>query len=92
MVLYTCPAKKTAGAIGHPCGVAARALDQAGITYEIKVAGGFKNVPFTTAGGKRDEVKALSGQERVPILVLDDQTVITGSKSIATWAKEQAAR
>lgn len=90
MVLYTCAAKKIGGSLGHPCGHAAIALDKAGISYEIKTVGGFKNVPFTTGGGRREEVKALSGQERVPILVLDDDTVITGSKEIATWAKTHA--
>ncbi|MDQ8045579.1 MAG: glutathione S-transferase N-terminal domain-containing protein [Solirubrobacteraceae bacterium] len=90
MVLYTCGFKKIAGSIGHPCGHAAIALDKAGIDYEIKTVGGFKNVPGTTGGGKRDEIKQLSGQERVPILVLDSGTVISGSKEIATWAKEHA--
>lgn len=91
MVLYTCGFKTLLGAVGHPCGHAAIALDKAGIAYEIKAVGGFKNVPFTTGGGKRAEVKALSGQERVPILVLDDRSVISGSKEIAAWAKTHAA-
>ncbi len=90
MILYTCFGKGSGGAV-HPCAVAIRALDRAGIEYELKTVGGLKNVPFTTRGGKRDEIKALSGQERVPILVLDDGTVVTGSKQVAAWAKEHAA-
>lgn len=85
MVLYTCFAKGLGGSL-HPCAVAKNALDKAEIPYELKTVAGLKNVPFTTLRGKRKEVKELSGQERVPILVLDDGTVITGSKTIATWA------
>jgi glutaredoxin len=90
MDLYLCFAKGAGGAL-HPCAVAKNALDDAGLPYELKTVGGLKNIPFTTSGGKRDEIKRLSGQERVPILVLDDGSVITGSKQIKTWAKEQAS-
>lgn len=89
MVLYTCFGKGAGGAL-HPCAVAVNALDKAGIQYELKTVGGLKNIPFTTFGGKRDEIRALSGQERVPILVLDDQSVVTGSKAIKAWATEHA--
>ena len=46
MILYTCAAQKhgaTGPLIKHPCGVAAKALDDAGQPYEIKVVAGFKN-------------------------------------------------
>ncbi|MGN6586986.1 MAG: glutathione S-transferase N-terminal domain-containing protein, partial [Solirubrobacterales bacterium] len=36
----------------------------------------------------REEVKRLSGTNEVPILVLDDGEVISGSGTIARWAKE----
>ena len=46
MVLYTCGFKKTAGdlpaAIAHPCGRAAKALDDAGHDYELKTVGGYR--------------------------------------------------
>ena len=93
MVLYTCPARTHgAGAplIKHPCGVAAQALDAAGHSYEVKVAGGFKHVPFSRRG-KRKEILALSGQEDVPILVLDDDTTINGSDQIVAWAASHSA-
>jgi hypothetical protein len=68
MVLYTCPAR-THGAnapiIKHACGVAATALDEAGHGYEVKVAGGFKSIPFSRRG-KRQEILSLTGQEDVP--------------------------
>ncbi len=36
----------------------------------------------------RAEVRKLSGTDEVPILVLDDGEVISGSGTIAKWAKE----
>ena len=89
MILYTCPAQ-THGAnaplVKHPCGVAAKALDAAGQSYEVKVVGGFKNVPFSRRG-KRREIVDLTGQEDVPVLVTDDGSIITGSKAIVDWAR-----
>ncbi len=93
MVLYTCPAR-THGAnvplIAHPCGVAAQALDKAGYTYDVKTAGGFKNVPFSRRG-KRKEIRELTGQEDVPVLLLDDGTTVTGSSTIVEWAAAHPA-
>ena len=37
---------------------------------------------------ERAEVKELSGTNEVPILVLDDGEVISGSGTIARWARE----
>ncbi len=93
MDLYTCPAR-THGAnapiVKHPCGVAAEALDKAGHTYNVKVVGGFKNVPFSRRG-KRDEIRELTGQEDVPVLVLDDGSTINGSGAIVEWATAHSA-
>ena len=93
VILYTCPAG-THGAnaplIKHPCGVAAQALDAAGYTYEVKRVGGFKNVPFSRRG-KRDEIVALTGQEDVPALVLEDNSTIHGSSEIVAWARAHPA-
>lgn len=93
MVLYTCPAR-THGAdyplIQHPCGVAAKALDTAGHSYELKVVGGFKNVPFSRRG-KRAEILALTGQEDVPVLLLEDGETVQGSGAIVAWAAAHPA-
>lgn len=94
MVLYTCAAKKigASGPLGkHPCGLAAKALDEAGHRYELKTVGGFKNIPFTTRGGQRDQIVALTGQKDVPVLVLPDDTVIDGHREIIDWAKANPA-
>ena len=91
MRLYTCPAQKIGGSLGHPCGRAAKALDDAGHRYEIEVVGGFKYVPFSRRGGKRDTLTRLTGSPDAPVLVLDDGTVVTGSSAIAAWATSNAA-
>ncbi|HYB22841.1 MAG TPA: glutathione S-transferase N-terminal domain-containing protein [Solirubrobacteraceae bacterium] len=92
MILYTCPFG-TIGAPLHPCGKAAKALDDAGITYETrKVKGGSLMLwTWLTRAQDRAEIERLSGQRWVPILVLDDGAVITGSGSIVTWAREHVS-
>jgi glutathione S-transferase len=93
VLLYTCGQKKSGPAALHPCAKAGKALDAAGYEYEIKVVGGYRLMPWTW--GKRDddraEVKKLSGTNEVPILVLDDGEVISGSATIARWAKDHPA-
>jgi len=92
VILYTCPFG-TIGAPLHPCGKAAKALDDAGITYETrKVKGGSLMLwTWLTRAQDRAEIERLSGQRWVPILVLDDGAVITGSGSIVTWAREHVS-
>jgi glutathione S-transferase len=90
MVLYTCNQKTHAATLGHPCGRAGRALDQAGYEYELKIVGGYR-LGFWTWGSRktdRAEVRELSGTDEVPILVLDNGDVVSGSGAIARWAKE----
>jgi hypothetical protein len=93
MKLYTCPAGKIGGSaplVQHPCGVAARALDEAGHRYETEGVGGFKNIPFSRRG-RRDEIVKLTGQEDVPVLLLDDGTAVQGSRRITEWAAANPA-
>ena len=88
MVLYTCPARKhgaNAPIVKHPCGVAAEALDRAGQSYEVSVVGGFKKIPLSRRG-RRNEIRALTGQDDVPVLVLDDGTTVQGTAAIVDWA------
>jgi glutathione S-transferase len=93
MVLYTCGQKKTGPGFMHPCAKAGNALDAAGYEYEIRTVGGYRLMPWTWGkrGEERAEVKKLSGTNEVPILVLDDGEVISGSSAIARWAKEHSA-
>jgi glutathione S-transferase len=96
VVLYTCMDGKSfgelPGPIAHPCGKAAVALDKAGYQYELKkVKGGTLKVwTWRTRAQDREEVQRLSGQRGVPILVLDDGSVIHGSGEIIKWARENA--
>lgn len=93
MRLYTCPARKhgaTFPVVTHPCGVAAKALDDAGHAYEIEVVGGFKNIPFSRRG-RREKIVELTGQEDVPVLVTDDGTILQGSGAIVAWARANPA-
>jgi glutathione S-transferase len=56
-----------------PCGRVARALRQDGIPFDVVVVGQRRS--------RRPEVEALSGQRRVPVLVLDGE-VIADSRRI----------
>jgi glutathione S-transferase len=93
VVLYTCGQKKRGPAALHPCARAAKALDEAGYRYEIRVVGGYRLALWTwgSRGADRAEVKRLSGTNEVPILVLADGEVISGSGTIAHWARENPA-
>jgi glutathione S-transferase len=97
VILYTCTDGKSFGSlpapIAHPCGRAAKALDDAGHSYEHrKVKGGTLKL-WTLPNRARDraEIEELSGQRGVPILVLDDGEVVTGSGAIVSWARGNSA-
>ena len=81
------------GPLAHPCGRAAKALDDAGHSYEERqVKGGtFKFWTWPKRASDRAEVERLSGQRAVPILVLDDGNVVAGSGQIAGWARAHPA-
>ncbi len=93
MILYVCPSGTSFGGlpapIAHPCGRAAKALEDAGHIYECKAVKGSMLRLWTLPSRARDraEVEQLSGQRTVPILVLDDGSVIAGSGSIVKWAE-----
>ena len=65
----------------HPCGRAAKGLEDAGHVYDRKQVKGGRLILWSLwrRGRDRAEVEQLSGQWAVPILVLDDGEVITGS-------------
>lgn len=98
MVLYVCAAGTIGGGlpgpVAHPCGRAAKALKDHGHDYEIKQMGGAKRMLWTLPSRARDraEVERLSGQRDVPILVLDDGEVVTGSGAIVSWARQHEAQ
>ena len=93
MVLYTCPAR-THGAnvplVAHPCGVAAQALERSGHSFTVKTVGGFKSIPLSRRG-KREEIISLTGQQDVPVLLLDDGSTVQGTSAIVAWAADHSA-
>jgi hypothetical protein len=50
---------------------------------------GLAPLPDLTRG--RKEVKRLTGESFVPVLVLDDGRVVAGSEKIAAWGRENPA-
>ncbi len=82
MKLYVCYG--TFAPQGHPCGKAHHALTEAGHAPEVQKTYGCAGTDRLFAG--RREVKRLTGNYKVPTLVLDDGTVIDGSDAIVAWA------
>ena len=95
MKLYVCygtwkPAPRPGG---HPCGQAYHALKDAGYDPEVKKARGLGMLPgfINELNAGRREVKQLTGNYWVPVLVADDGTVIQGSREIIDWARANPA-
>jgi glutathione S-transferase len=87
VTLYTCSLDE-GGPKLHPCRKVHEELTAAGVDYETNVFD--KNRPmglFTK--GKRPELKRMTGQEKLPVLQLEDGSFITGSKNIIEWGRSQ---
>jgi glutaredoxin len=93
VILYTCGQKKALGSLGHACGRAAKALDQAGYEYEIRDLPGYRFVPWTWRQRRRgrEQIREMTGQISVPVLALDEGRTIVGSSKIAEWARAHPA-
>jgi glutaredoxin 2 len=50
---------------------------------------GLAPLPDMTSG--RQEVKRLTGESYVPVLVLDDGQIVKGSQNIVAWARDNPA-
>jgi hypothetical protein len=94
MKLYVCygtwkPAPRRGG---HPCGTAYHALREAGYHPDVIRSYGLGLLPdaLNMTPGRR-EVKRLTGNNWVPVLVTDDGSTIQGSRRIAEWAKGNPA-
>jgi glutaredoxin len=89
VILYTCGQKKSLASLGHACGRAAKALDDAGYEYELRDLPGYRLAPWTWGDRRngREEVKELTGQINLPVLVLDEGKPVVGSGNIVAWAK-----
>jgi glutathione S-transferase len=72
----------------HPCRRVQEALRAAGIEYEKVVAAHGNPIPFLRKGS-RDELRAATGTKKLPTLKLPDGTVISHSRAIFSWIKDQ---
>jgi hypothetical protein len=72
----------------HPCRRVQEALRAKGIAYEKVIGGHGHPIPFLRKGS-RDELQAATGDTKLPALVLDDGTVLKGSKAILAWVGRQ---
>ncbi len=95
MKLYTCHGtfKNPLRPGGHPCRNAYEALREAGHDPEIVKARGGAILPdrlFNQTRG-RQEVKRLTGNTWVPVLVTDDGEIVQDSKKIIEWARQNPA-
>jgi glutathione S-transferase len=78
---------------GHSCRRAYKALEEAGHDFEVVKAYGARLLPdFLNRTEGRQEAKRLTGKTTVPVLVTDDGEVVSESRNIARWAKENPAR
>jgi hypothetical protein len=73
----------------HPCKRAYDTLKEAGHHPQVVKCYGRPLLPDVSSG--RKEVQRLTGESWVPVLVLDDGTVIKDSKNIVTWARNNPA-
>jgi glutathione S-transferase len=72
----------------HPCRRVQEALREAGIEYEKVVAAHGNPIPFLRKGS-REELRAATGDTKLPTLKLADGTVITHSRGIFAWIEKQ---
>jgi glutathione S-transferase len=72
----------------HPCRRVQEAMRAAGIEYEKVIAGHGSPVPFLRKGS-RDELQAATGTTKLPTLKLPDGTVLSHSRAILEWVKQQ---
>ena len=73
----------------HPCRRVQEALRERGIAYEKVVAADGHPIPFLRKGS-REDLRAATGDTRLPALRLPDGTVLRHSKAILGWTERQA--
>jgi glutathione S-transferase len=85
--LYVCHGDD-AGPRIHPCRRVQEAMREEGIEYEKVIAAHGNPIPFLRKGS-RDELREATGQEKLPALKMPDGTVLTHSRAILSWVREQ---
>jgi glutathione S-transferase len=72
----------------HPCRRVQEALREAGIAYDKVIAAHGNPIPFLRKGS-RDELREATGSTKLPALKLPDGTVLTHSRAILRWVRQQ---
>jgi glutathione S-transferase len=85
--LYVCHGDE-GGPRVHPCRKVQEAMHAKGIEYEKVVGGHGSPIPFLRKGS-RDELRAATGDTKLPTLKLADGTSLTHSREIMAWIAEQ---
>jgi glutathione S-transferase len=85
--LYVCHGDE-GGPRMHPCRRVQEALKAAGIEYEKVIAAHGSPWPWMRRDD-RDELRAATGETKLPALKLPDGTVITHSRAILKWVRGQ---
>src|SRR5689334_8073160 len=95
MKLYVCYGTWTAGkpVHAHPCGEAHTALEEAGHAPDVIHSYGLGALPglINDRFPGRREVREMTGNYWVPVLVTDDGETIQGSHEIIGWARGHPA-
>ena len=73
----------------HPCKRAFDALREGGHSPQVRKVYSLGFLPDLTRG--RREVRRLTGQSYVPVLVLTSGEIVTGSDQIVAWARANPA-
>jgi glutathione S-transferase len=85
--LYVCHGDDGGPSI-HPCRRVQEALRAAGIEYDKVIAAHGSPIPFLRRGS-REELRALTGETKLPVLRLADGTIVAHSKAILGWIRAQ---
>ena len=72
----------------HPCRRVQEALRERGIAFEKVVAAHGNPIPFLRKGS-REDLRAATGETKLPALKLPDGTVLTHSNEISGWISAQ---
>jgi hypothetical protein len=73
----------------HPCRQVQEALREAGIEYDKVVAAHGSPIPILRKGS-REELEQATGKKKLPAMKLADGTVLTHSRAIKGWIREQS--
>jgi glutathione S-transferase len=73
----------------HPCRRVQEALHAAGVEYDKEIAAHGSPIPFLRKGS-REELRAATGDTKLPAMKLADGTVLAPSRAIYAWIAERS--